>query len=133
MLKTLVGLAASKNLASEKQRLPGDFDSDIDLAELLQNPEQWKSPTGMYFTQKLGAEFRSSPDLALAPLSRREVEHVVGMIMAIQGFAITLLATPAVVLEDAGLAKAAYHIEKINFHMQRRHSIQLSWEKRLNT
>lgn len=130
MLKTLAGMAASKNLANDRERLSGVFDSDIDISDLLQTPEIWKRPGGLYFTQRLGAQFNTKTTLDMAPLTRRENSNIVGILAAIQGFQVTLLATPNVILKDAGLEKAVYRIERLNFNMQAKHVIQLSWENR---
>lgn len=130
MLKTLAGMAASKNLANDRERLSGIFDSDIDVGGLLQASVTWKRPAGLHFTQRLGAQFNSKTTLDMAPLTRRENSNIVGLLAAIQGFQVTLLATPNVILKDAGLEKAVYRLERLNFHMQARHVIQLSWENR---
>jgi hypothetical protein len=131
MLKTLLGMAAGKNLANERRPLRGDFDPDVDVADLLQNPASWKRPAGLYFTQRLGAQFKSETDLQLAPLSRLENDSIVGLLMGLQGFQVTLLATPSVILEDAGLMNAVYRLERLNFLMQSKHFIQVCWENRL--
>lgn len=130
LFKTLASSAASKNLSTERESLPGFFDSEISVCDLLQNPLAWRMPTGMYFTQGLGAKIHAADEFAMAPLFA-ETKEIGGVTTMIQGFAVTVVAVPSAVIKNSVLDGALFRPEKLHFkHGSVKHTIELSWIKR---
>jgi len=128
MLKTLAGLAASKNLSSDGTPLPGDFHHKIDLVALLQDPSAWKHPIGLFFTQTLGEQFLRGDHFGIAPISKMDTKEIVGMTVDLLGMRFSLLLAPLDAFEKSPLAAAVYRPARLAFkHKQLDHNIELSW------
>lgn len=133
LLKVTVGLAASKYLASEREVLPGLFVGGINVADLLQHPDAWRTPMGMYVMQKLGDTIQPRGELAVAPLAS-ETKEIGGLMTQIQGFTIVLLLKQAENVKGSSLEHAPYRIEKMNFNQPNGlRVLQLSWFRRYST
>jgi hypothetical protein len=133
LLKTLLGLAASKNLAENRgERLPGFFTDEISIPELLQDPSTWRTPMGIYFPQKLGANIRIGPEFGLAPLSS-EKKEIGGLISSIQGFQVVLVIVPSTVIEGSSLDGVMYRLENLHINLvDGKRSVNLSWTARVS-
>lgn len=130
LLKTTAGLAASKYLGTEGERLPGDFASGIDVATLLEDPTAWRSPMGMFAIIKLGQTINVANELQIAPLTNHNRE-IGGLLTMIHGFTIALLLERKESLTGSSLERAMYRADRIN--AQKEHGQQvilLSWIKR---
>lgn len=91
LLKTLAGMAASRNLSSQHERLPGLFNNEISVPSLLENALAWKAPLGMYSLQRLGQRLQLKNGLEIAPLSA-ETKELGGMITLLHGLTTILVA-----------------------------------------
>ena len=128
LLKTLAALAVSDNLADAGEKLTGQFHPSVNVTELLEHPEQWRAPLGMYFTQRLGARFQRSDTFGLAPLTIIETGELAGMLVDIQGLSIALLVAPRPI-KGTPLEGSSYRPGALNFQSGRwTNSILLSWD-----
>lgn len=131
LLKMTAGLAASKNLAAKRQRLPGTYADGVDMARLLQDPEAWQTPAGMYVIQKLGDMISPRGELAVAPLAS-DAGEIGGLMTQLHGFMIALLLKEVETIKGSALEGAPYRIEKL-FCKQPTglRTVQLSWVRRI--
>lgn len=130
MLKTIAGLAASKNLAAGGQRLPGLFEESIDVADLLQNPSQWRTPMGMYALHKLGDNIATKDRFGVAPLVAKEGK-IGGLLTQMHGIMVALLLGKRDDIKGSSLEGAPYRLEKLKANRTNgQYVIQLSWIKR---
>jgi hypothetical protein len=127
LLKTLAACAASDNLSSSGDKLPGEFHSSVNVTELLEHPEQWVHPVGLFFTQKLGARFKRGDTFSLAPLTVTETNELAGMLVDVQGLTMALHVANRSI-KGTGLDQALFRPGGLHFHIgARRHSIHISW------
>jgi hypothetical protein len=68
ILKTLAGLAASRNLSVGTTRLPGHFAPGVDVPALLQDIRAWPETAGLYYTQNVGQKMRKHTHFWLEPV-----------------------------------------------------------------
>jgi hypothetical protein len=94
MLKTIVALAHGKSLARDRQLIPANFYSGIDVSQLLTNPMAWPLGSGMHSLQQVGEIVTRRDQLDLAPLTIPGSGELIGLRFSIQGLGFDLLAAP---------------------------------------
>lgn len=127
LLKIVAGLAASKSLAADGRRLENLFSSHVAIAELMQDPDKWVKPMGLYYLQQTGEQFQASNTLELAPLHSNS-GHIGGLVSRLQGVMICLLLDRPESLKGSSLERATYRLTK--FHVRwpsGTRLLELSW------
>jgi hypothetical protein len=127
LLKTLAGLAASRNLANKKERLEAGFVEAINVPAMLENPTLWTRPVGLYFGGHMGQVIQRRDLFHFAPLSTFDTNKIAGITTILQGFDFTMFA--AVPPIETPLHKALHRPGGLVFNYERvKHVIELSWD-----
>lgn len=128
MLRSLAVFGVSGNFAIDGAVIDQNFVDRLRIVDLLEDPAQWKKPTGFYLTRGLGHQFWRRDNFQLAPLVKVGGEEIMGITLDIQGLEFALLATDHDI-KGTGLDKALYRPSAFVFRMgATTHRIQLSWE-----
>jgi hypothetical protein len=131
MLKVLTGLAASRSLAIDGERLSGDFDPLINPIQLLEHPQRWPRHTGLYVAQQVGDKYLHQSQFSLAPVFQLNSKALGGLYMNIQGLRFVLQLYPLDRLEGSGFERHCHRPTALNYHgLGRRCTIRLSWLNR---
>jgi hypothetical protein len=126
-LKTLAGLAASRSLASSKERLTEGFHEDIAVPGLLENPALWKKPAGLYFGGHKGQVIQRRDLFHFAPLMTLDTNKLAGIVTVLQGFDFSLLAAVPVETGET-LANVLHRPSGLVFNYPDvKHLIEISW------
>ena len=107
LLKTLKAMAASGNLASGQEKLPGAFSSDVRVLDMLDNPSLWPDSTGLYCIMRAGELTENHNRFQLAPLSNERGE-VGGLWTNILGLSFILMLEPLDIAQNPQLATAVF-------------------------
>jgi hypothetical protein len=108
LLESLKALAVSGNLAKGRQRLPGLFQEDARLIDMLDDPTQWPERTGLYFTMRPGARTENRNHFQLAPLYGIANDIIAGLIANILGIPFLLMVEPPDMSQSPSLQAAIY-------------------------
>ncbi len=127
MLKVLVGLGVSGNLASKGMPSRSNLDPRVKLIELLEAPETWVHPMGLYFTQALGDRYQHRDEISFAALRSSDTAALAGLLMDIHGLTFALLTYPFPSLAGSGLDQRCYRPSTLQFRGGRNHTIRISW------
>ena len=101
LLKTIKALAVSGNLARGRQRLSGDFSSDIQVLDMLDDPKKWPKGAGLYCIMLAGQMTQNYNRFQIAPYMNAR-DELSGLGINIMGLDFVLM------LEQAGpLSKPA--------------------------
>ncbi|BBZ96175.1 hypothetical protein BRDID11004_29180 [Bradyrhizobium diazoefficiens] len=129
LLKTLKAMAVSRNLARGRIRLPGSFQRDIDVIELLDDPSAWSSATGIYFIMPAGARFVNNPRFRLQPWFGDAQEEIVGLWASFVGLEFVVMIAAPNVSSSPDLKRWLYRPGSIEMSIgNSRRQIELSWE-----
>lgn len=127
LLKTLFGFAYSKSLVNNGQPLLPTFHSMIDPISLLENPASWPASTGIYFIQNVGDKVTRNDEFALAPISMRETNELIGMKISVQGLVFDLLLVPREITQSTN-APGAYRPGSLSFtYKDHQNQVLISW------
>lgn len=131
MLRTLAAFGVSKNLSIDGARIDDQFIDRLCVVDLLENPDKWIHPKGMYLLQGLNHKFTRKNDFQLAPLLMSGSNTVVGMICNIQGLQLGVLAGSEEISTTA-FASATYRPSSFIFKIGLiTHRIEMSWNDSL--
>jgi hypothetical protein len=127
LLKTLAGLSASRSLASNRERLTEGFHEGIDVPALLENPNLWKKPIGLYFGGYKGQVIQRRNLFHFAPLTTLDTNKLAGITTVLQGFDFSLFAVAPIESRKI-LAKALYRPGGLIFNYAGvKHVIEIFW------
>lgn len=90
LLKTLKVLATSKNLARAGERLPGDFERNVAVLEMLDDHLAWPAGAGLYGAMNEGSHTENNSRFQLQPYTNTNQE-IVGIWINILGLMFVLL------------------------------------------
>jgi hypothetical protein len=128
LLKTLKAMAASGNLAAGRQRLVGEFATDIRLLDMLGNVQSWPRSTGLYCVMRAGDLTYNHNRFQIAPLTNLRGE-INGLWTNIVGLSFVLLLEPALLPTIPELAGAVFRPGKVIIrHPPSIHQVILSWD-----
>jgi hypothetical protein len=127
LLKTLLNFAYSKSLLNSGKPLLPLFHSTIDPISLLEYPASWPAGAGIYFIQNVGDRVTRNDEFALAPLSMRETNELIGMKISVQGLVFDLLLVPREIAQNAN-TPGVYRPASLNFiYEDYQNQVLLSW------
>jgi hypothetical protein len=127
LLKTLFNFAYSKSLLNSGKPLLPLFYGTIDPISLLENAASWPASAGMYFIQNVGDRVTRNDEFALAPLSMRETNELIGMKISVQGLVFDLLLVPREITRSTNVP-GAYRPESLSFiYKDYQNQVLLSW------
>jgi len=128
MFRTFAAMAVSGNFAVDGVSLQRSTYEELPFASLLQKPEEWKPPLGLYFTRRLNTKFGRKDEFQLAPLMSTITNDLIGIHVDIQGLWIGLIGAPHDI-RDTIFKDAIYRPGQFIFRMGRcEHTIVLSWQ-----
>jgi len=107
LLKTLKAMAASGNLARDRDKLSGAFSSDVRVLDMLDDPQQWPESTGLYCVMKAGDLTENHNHFQLAPYTNRHGE-LGGLAANIMGLSFVLMLEALDISENPQLEKAVF-------------------------
>lgn len=129
LLKTMKAMAVSRNLARGRVRLPGTFQRDIDVIQMLEQPEAWPPAAGLYFIMPIGARFVNDPRFRLQPWFDDAQEEIVGLWASFIGLEFVMMIAAPDVSASSDLKRWLYRPSGIDISMgSSRRVIELSWE-----
>lgn len=132
LLKSLKALAVSGNLARGRQRLPGMFQEDVRLIEMLDDPRQWPKLTGLYFIMRPGTRTENRNHFQLAPLYGLTNDVIAGLVANILGLPFLLMAEPPDISKSPSLQTAIYRPGSISVTVGTViNRIDISWDDNL--
>lgn len=127
LLKTLFNFAYSKSLLNSGKPLLPLFHSTIDPVFLLENPASWPAGTGIYFLQNVGDRVTRNDEFALAPISMRDTNELIGMKISVQGLVFDLLLVPREITQSTN-APGVYRPGSLSFiYEDYQNQVLLSW------
>jgi hypothetical protein len=120
-------MAVSGNLAIDGVSIDQAKHAQLPFSELLQKPEAWKRPLGMYFTSTLNTKFTAKAEFNLVPLVSRASGELIGIHADVTGMLIGLLGAPHDI-SDTIFKDAIYRPGRFIFKLgQCEHTIQFCW------
>jgi hypothetical protein len=127
LLKTLMALAVSRNLAKGQQRLKGAFATHIGVIDMLNHPEGWPAGSGLYSVMHVGDVTQNDNHFQLQPAMDNN-DDIVGQWANILGLSLVLSLEPI----DTSLlpeeARAQYRPGQIRIqHPQFDSFVAISW------
>jgi hypothetical protein len=129
LLKTLKAMAVSGNLARGRVKLPGTFERDIDVIELLDRPDAWPPAAGLYFIMPAGARFVNKPRFRVQPLYGDSQEEIYGLWASFVGLEFVIMIAAPKVDASPDLRRWLYRPSALEVCIgSSRRLIQLSWE-----
>jgi hypothetical protein len=132
LLKTLKAFAVSRNLAKGRQRLPGIFQENVCLIDMLDDPTRWPELTGLYFMMKPGARTENRNHFQLAPLYGLDNDVIAGLTANILGLQFLLMAEPPDMAKSHSLRTAIYRPGSISVTVGAViNRIDISWHDRI--
>jgi hypothetical protein len=132
LLKSLKALAVSGNLARGRQRLPGIFQEDVHLIDMLDDPTQWPELTGLYFIMAPGTRTENHNHFQLAPLYGLTNDVIAGLVANILGLPLLLMAEPPDMAKSPSLQTAIYRPGSISVTVGTvTNQIDISWDDNL--
>ncbi len=90
LLKTVKVLATSRNLARGKERLSGDFATDVKVMDMLDDPTQWPDGAGLYCVMNTGDVTANHNRFQIQPYTN-ENEEICGLAVNIMGLVFVLM------------------------------------------
>lgn len=127
--KTFLAFSVSKNLGIRGVAPERRVEPNIAFADFLEDVERWKRPLGMYLFHKMGRTFKRKDTFGFGPVVALKSNEIVGMLTAIQGIHMGLLATDRFPEIAATSYKGVYRPGSLIFRLGKvTHRIQLSWE-----
>jgi hypothetical protein len=132
LLKSLKALAVSGNLAKGRQRLPGLFQEDVRLIDMLDDPRQWPQLTGLYFIMRPGTRTENRNHFQLAPLYGLNNDVIAGLVANILGLSFLLMVEPPDIGKSPPLRTAIYRPGSIGITIGGiTNQIDISWDDSL--
>jgi hypothetical protein len=132
LLKSLKALAVSGNLAKGRQRLPGAFQEDVRLIDMLDDPTQWPELTGLYFIMRPGTRTENRNHFQLAPLYGLENDVIAGLTANILGLSFLLMAEAPDMVKSPSLQTAVYRPGSISVTVGATiNKIDISWDDKI--
>jgi hypothetical protein len=128
LLKTIKAMAVSGNLAAGRQRLSGEFATDIRLLDMLERVQSWPQNTGLYCMMKAGDLTYNHDQFQVAPLTNSKGE-ICGLWTNIVGLSFVLLLESNPTPYPPDIKGAVFRPGKIIIrHPPAIHQVFLSWE-----
>jgi hypothetical protein len=128
LLKTLKALATSGNLAAGRQRLAGEFATDIRLLDMLGDVQSWPQSAGLYCVMRTGDLTYNHNHFQIAPLTNLRGE-INGLWTNMVGLSFVLFLEPALLPHIPELARAVFRPGKIIVrHPSSIQEVILSWD-----
>lgn len=128
MFRTFAVMAVSGNFAIDGVSIEQAKNVRLPFSDLLQKPEMWKRPLGMYFTSTLNTKFTAKAEFNLVPLISRDSGELIGIHADVTGMLIGLVGAPHDI-SDTIFKDAIYRPGRFIFRLGRcEHTIQFSWE-----
>jgi hypothetical protein len=132
LLKSLKALAVSGNLARSRQRLPGAFQEDVCLIDMLDDPRRWPELTGLYFIMRPGTTTENSNHIQLGPLYGLESDVIAGLTANILGLSFLLMAERPDMAKSPSLQTAVYRPGSISVTVgETINMIDISWDDKI--
>jgi hypothetical protein len=132
LLKTLKAMAVSGNLASGRQKLPGAFQRDVDIIQMLERPDGWPAATGLYFVMEPGARFTNNKRITIEPWYGDNRQKIVGLWTSFLGFEFVLMVASPDVERSPILKQWMHRPGRIEITVGRTtRLIELSWADRV--
>ncbi|WP_457103096.1 hypothetical protein [Mesorhizobium sp. URHB0026] len=128
LLKTVKALATSKNLAKDRKRLPGVFAREIQVLEMLDDPQAWPSRAGLYCPMLTGDTAENHNRFQIQPYTN-ESSEIVGLHGNILGLTFVLMLQPPDFAEMPQLLSARFRPSQISIRYPTATSlIDISWD-----
>jgi hypothetical protein len=132
LLKSLKALAVSGNLAKGRLRLPGVFQEDVRLIDMLDDPTRWPEFTGLFFVMKPGTRTENRNHFQLAPLYGLDNDVIAVLTTNVLGLSFLLMAEPPDMAKSPSLRTAIYRPGSISVTVgETTNKIDVSWEDKI--
>jgi hypothetical protein len=132
LLKSLKALAVSGNLAKGRKKLPGAFQENVCLIDMLDDPARWPRATGLYFIMKPGTRTENRNHFQLAPLYGLENDVIAGLTANILGLPFLLMAEAPDMAKSPSLQTAVYRPGSVSVTVGTTiNKIDISWDDKI--
>jgi hypothetical protein len=129
LLKTLKAMAVSRNLTRSRVRLPGLFQPDIEIIDMLDEPHQWPTGTGLYCTARTGQITHNFNRFQLSPLYGASNDIIAGLTAEILGLDFLVMVEPPDMAKSPSLRTAVFRPCEFTISIgSTKNRISLSWE-----
>ena len=129
LLKTLKAMAVSGNLASGRRKLPGEFQSDVRLIEMLDDHMAWPRDAGLYFVMPSGSRMINNPRFRLQPFYGDAKKELVGLWASFVGLEFVMMVAAPDMPNSHDLQRSLFRPGRITVSIAAsRRMIDLSWD-----
>jgi hypothetical protein len=91
LLKTLKAMAVSRNLSRERIRLAGAFQQDVQVIDMLDDPNAWPNGAGLYCMMQTGQRTHNFNRFQLQPLYGMDNDIIAGLTAEILGLSFLMM------------------------------------------